>query len=142
MNTPFGLLEPLVLKPRSDHEASWEEHLERLSEFGFEIEPFGGSSYLVRRVPALLQGNDLSGTVADIVEEAGRKSGIPSWEDAVMINMACHAAIQSGQTLSMDQMRELVRQLEETRVPRTCPHGRPTMLHVSAEQLQREFGRR
>jgi DNA mismatch repair protein MutL len=42
----------------------------------------------------------------------------------------------------MEQMRELILELEQTSLPRTCPHGRPTMLHVSAEQLEREFGRR
>jgi DNA mismatch repair protein MutL len=50
--------------------------------------------------------------------------------------------MKSGQTLSLKQMQELARQLEETSLPRTCPHGRPTILHVSAEKLGREFGRR
>ncbi len=137
-----SLLEPLVLEPGSRHAAMMEERLLNLREFGFEIEPFGGDTYLVRAVPAVLQGTDLTQTILDIMDEAGSRDGARSWEEGLVISLACHGAIKSGQTLSLEQMQELVRQLEETSLPRTCPHGRPTMLHVSADQLEREFGRR
>jgi len=62
--------------------------------------------------------------------------------DRVAMSLACHGAIRAGKTLSLDEMRELVRQLEESEAPNTCPHGRPTMIHLSAETLARQFGRR
>lgn len=136
------LLEPLVVQPGPGQAALMEERLVSLKEFGFEIEPFGGDTYLVRAVPAILQGTDLTQTILDIADEADNRDGVDSWQEMVTISLACHGAARAGQTLSVQQMRELVRQLEETELPRTCPHGRPTMLHVSAEQLQREFGRK
>ncbi len=136
------LLEPLVVElgPRQARLA--EAELGRLAEFGFEIEPFGGDAYLVRAVPSVLEDADLSQTLIDIVDEGGRGDAAQAWEERVTIKLACHAAIKAGQTLSVQQMQELVAQLEETSLPRTCPHGRPTMLHVSADRLEREFGRR
>ena len=62
--------------------------------------------------------------------------------DRVAMSLACHGAIQAGKTLSNEEMRDLVRQLEETASPNTCPHGRPTMVHMSGDLLAREFGRR
>ena len=62
--------------------------------------------------------------------------------DRVAMSLACHGAIRAGKTLSLEEMRELVRQLEESEAPNTCPHGRPTMIHLSADLLAREFGRR
>lgn len=137
-----SLLEPLVLEPGPRQAAVMEERLDNLRELGFEIEPFGGDTYLVRAVPAILQGTDLTETILDIMDETGSKDTAPSWEEEFIISLACHGAIRSGQVLPPQQMQELVRHLEETSLPRTCPHGRPTMLHVSAEQLEREFGRR
>jgi len=137
-----GLLEPLVVQPGPRQAALMQERLVSLKEFGFEIEPFGGDTYLVRAVPAILQGTDLAQTILDIADEADNRDRVDSWQEMVTVNLACHGAVQAGQTLSMQQMRDLVRQLEETKLPRTCPHGRPTILHVSAEQLQREFGRK
>jgi DNA mismatch repair protein MutL len=137
-----GLLEPLVLEPGPRQMAMMEERLANLDEFGFEIEPFGGDTYLVRAVPAVLQGHDLARTILDIMDEVGGGDEVPSWEEGFIVSLSCHGAMKSGQTLSLKQMQELARQLEETSLPRTCPHGRPTILHVSAEKLGREFGRR
>jgi len=55
--------------------------------------------------------------------------------------IACHSAVRAGQQLSMEEMKELIRQLEQSENPRTCPHGRPTMIHLSSYQLAKEFGR-
>lgn len=137
-----NLLEPLVLELGLRQAAIMEDRLVDLSEFGFQIEPFGSDTYLIRAVPAMLQGTDLKQIILDIVDEAESREVVPSWEEGFIVSLACHGAIKSGQILSLDQMQGLVRQLEETRLPRTCPHGRPTMLHVSAERLEREFGRR
>ena len=58
------------------------------------------------------------------------------------MSLACHGAIRAGKTLTLDEMREIVRQLEASESPHTCPHGRPTMVHMSADTLARGFGRR
>jgi DNA mismatch repair protein MutL len=57
------------------------------------------------------------------------------------VSLACHGAVRAGQVLSDDEMREMVRKLEQASLPHACPHGRPTLIHLSKEQLEREFGR-
>jgi len=60
----------------------------------------------------------------------------------VAMTVACHAAVRAGKTLGLEEMRELLRLLEACEMPRTCPHGRPTMVHLSVAALEREFRRR
>ncbi len=62
--------------------------------------------------------------------------------DRVAMSLACHGAIRAGKLLNQDEMRELITQLEGSEAPNTCPHGRPTMIHMSADVLARQFGRR
>jgi len=136
------LVEPLVVEPGPRHAGIDEARLAKLRELGFDIEPFGGGAYLVQSVPAVLETGDLSQSIVDIMEEAEEADGTRPWEEEIIVSLACHGAIRSGQTLTLEQMKELIVQLEQASLPRSCPHGRPTMLHVSAEQLDREFGRR
>jgi len=134
-----SLLEPLTLDLDPEEAAILEEKMETLRAWGFDLEPFGGQTYLLRAVPSILKWGDLSQAVQEVIDEASRQAS--RWEEELVISLACHGAVRAGQTISDEEMRELVRQLEETSSPRTCPHGRPTMVHLSAEQLQREFGR-
>ena len=63
--------------------------------------------------------------------------------EARLISSVCKSiAVKGGQVLSLEEMRELVRRLEQTTAPRTCPHGRPTMIQLNIGQLEREFGRK
>ena len=73
---------------------------------------------------------------------AGRRPLAQDQEEQIIASVCKQAAIKAGQTLSHEEMNELVRRLEATTMPRTCPHGRPTMIHLSRMQLEREFGRR
>jgi len=138
-----GLLEPLTLELTPLQDATLQEHLAMLRSVGFEIEPFGGETYLLRGVPALLSVSDPRQPLLEIVEGLQEGEDILAQErEERLVRMICkQAAIKAGQTLSSQEMQELVRQLEQTTSARTCPHGRPTMVHLSAEQLAREFGR-
>lgn len=138
-----ALLEPLIVELTPQQQALLEERLEELREWGFEMEPFGERAYRVRSVPAILTRGDVRTQVAALVEEwsEGLRKGL-SWEEQLLITIACHSAIRAGQSLSPEEMRELVQMLEQTRLPRTCPHGRPTMILLTCQQLQREFRRR
>ena len=113
-----------------------------LAGLGFDIEPFGGATFLVRAVPAVLAKGDIAEALEELIADiAGEEIGETA-EERALKSLACHSAVRAGQTLSMEEMRELVRQLEATAMPRTCPHGRPTMIRLSKAQLEREFGRR
>ncbi len=136
------LLEPITVEVGPRQAVLDDERLAKLRDFGFDIEGFGGGTYLVRAVPAILKATDLANSIVDITNEAHAAEGTRPWEEEIKIGLACHGAVKAGQGLSVEQMQELVVQLEQTNLPRTCPHGRPTMLHVSARQLERGFGRR
>ena len=69
-------------------------------------------------------------------------ASLNEWEDRAAYSIACHSAIRAGKVMSNQEMSELTRQLEECQQPNNCPHGRPTMIHLSESQLEREFGRR
>ena len=138
------LLEPLHLNLDPQLAAVLEEHLEALNQIGFEVEPFGGASYLLRAVPAILVVPDLEAALIDILELLRQGDDpVASRAEERLIAIVCkRAAIKAGQTLAPDEMQELIRQLEQCASPRTCPHGRPTIVHFTVEQLEREFGRR
>ena len=61
------------------------------------------------------------------------------WPEHVTATLACHAAVRAGKTLTIEEMRELVRALEQATLPQTCPHGRPTMIVLAAGRLERDF---
>ena len=64
-----------------------------------------------------------------------------SWLDAVAISTACHTSVRANQTLKIPEMRELVAELERCRQSRACGHGRPTMLHMTRGDLEKQFKR-
>jgi len=135
-----GLLEPMTLEVSPQQEAVLRSRHEDLAEFGFSIEPFGDRTFLVRALPALLHDKDWAGMLRELLDSFPQgDSG--DWAKGIAQSMACHSAVRAGQTLSDAEMRELVRQLEQSTTPHTCPHGRPTMIHLSSGQLKKEFGR-
>jgi DNA mismatch repair protein MutL len=135
-----GLLEPMTLEVSPRQEAVLRSHYQVLAEFGFAIEPFGDRTFLVRAVPALIYDKDWAGMLRELLDSLS-EGGRGDWAEGVAASMACHSAVRAGQTLTDVEMRELIRQLEQAAAPHTCPHGRPTMIHLSSEQLKREFGR-
>jgi DNA mismatch repair protein MutL len=137
------LLEPLPLDLDPALAGLLSEHLPALNEAGFSIEPFGGTSYLVRAVPSILVVSDVRAAFIDILEllRQGDDPLATQAEERLIAAVCKRAAIKAGQTLTTEEMQQLVRQLEQCESPRTCPHGRPTVLHFSVEQLEKEFGR-
>jgi DNA mismatch repair protein MutL len=135
-----GLLEPITFEVSPRQEAILKSRYQDLAGFGFNIEPFGERTFLVRALPALIHDKDWAGVLRELLDSLsqGNKS---DWSEDVTITMACHGAIRAGQSLTDAEMRELVRQLEQCASPHTCPHGRPTMIHLSSSQLKKEFGR-
>ncbi|MBT9159713.1 MAG: DNA mismatch repair protein MutL [Dehalococcoidia bacterium] len=136
-----GLLEPMAIDLTAQQQELLESQQEVLYGSGFYLEQFGERTYLLRSVPAVLRKQDITRVLAEILDSlGGLQKG--EWQESIAVSLACHGAIPTGQSLSLQEMEELVHQLEQTQSPRTCPHGRPTMIHLSASQLDREFGRR
>ena len=140
--TSQALLEPLTIELPFQTGVIGGESLEFLSQLGFDVEPFGGETVLVRAVPVMLAQGDIGEAIVEIVDGLTEDEVAEAGEEKALISLVCHSAVRAGKTLSLEEMRNLIRQLEQTAMPRTCPHGRPTMIHLSAAQLAREFGRR
>jgi DNA mismatch repair protein MutL len=116
---------------------------DELAALGFDLAPFGEGALAVRAVPAVLAGRDVARAVREVLDAlAAPDAAAGEKAERAPMTLACHAAVRAGMTLGLDEMRELVRLLERCASPRTCPHGRPTMMHLSASALDREFRRR
>ncbi len=116
-----------------------------LARLGFVIEPFGEGTWLLRGVPATLRGQherDPVKTLEETLAELGAGGAGGEGIERLAALLACHNAIRAGQTLTDPEMRALIRQLEAVESPGHCAHGRPTMLHISQRDLEREFARR
>jgi DNA mismatch repair protein MutL len=135
-----GLLEPATLEISPGQDEVLRDRYTDLAEFGFSIEPFGERSYLVRSVPVLLHDRDWPAALRELLDSLVAEKG-GDWRETLAISFACHGAIRAGQVLTDEEMRELLRQLEKTSAPNTCPHGRPTIIRLSNSQLEREFRR-
>ena len=136
-----GLLEPATIELSPREEETLKINQVALAQFGFAIESFGGRSYLIRAVPALMTKANLVEAIRGLLDNLASKDVPAPWEEKVGKSVACHAAIRAGQQLGNEEIRELIRQLEQCDQPRSCPHGRPTLIHLSSRQLEREFGR-
>jgi DNA mismatch repair protein MutL len=139
-----ALLEPLPVTLTLEQAAELDAWAEPLHELGFEVEPFGGNTVLVRAVPAILARADVRQALTGILDEmvAGEEP-LAGEMHARLAAAACkRGAIKAGQTMSLEEMRALIAQLEQAASPRTCPHGRPTMILLSQGWMEREFGRR
>ncbi|MDH5695513.1 MAG: DNA mismatch repair protein MutL, partial [Dehalococcoidia bacterium] len=133
-------LELVTLEVNPKQEEVLRSCYQDLAEFGFSIEPFGDRTFLVRAMPALLHNKDWVGMLTELLDSLPEVGG-GDWAESIIKSMACHSAVTAGQALTDEEMRELVRHLEQAATPNTCPHGRPTIIHLSSGQLRKEFGR-
>ena len=138
------LLQPLAVDLPPASARLMIDQLPVIKRLGFQIEEFGPGTFLVRSIPALLSGVDPGAAVRVIVEDFEEdETPLQSELEARLIARVCkRAAIKGGQVLAPEEQRELLAGLEKCQSPRTCPHGRPTMIHLSVDLLERQFGRK
>ena len=139
-----ALLEPAAVELPPASARLLEEQLPVLQHLGFQVEPFGRGTFLVRAIPALLAGLNPAAALAVLVEDFEEdETPLQAELEAKIIARVCkRAAVKAGQLLSPDEQRNLLSELEACQSPRTCPHGRPTMIHLSVDLLERQFGRK
>jgi DNA mismatch repair protein MutL len=137
-----ALLDPLTVEMSAPHRALLGEHAAAFERLGFDIEHFGGDAYVVRAVPSEIAGGDVGRQIVELLDRMGRDDAPEEAGHRVAASLACHAAVRAGMSMSDAEQRELLRQLEGAESPRTCPHGRPTMVHLTADAIAREFQRR
>jgi len=115
-----------------------------LNSLGLEIEPFGGNTFVIKAVPALLSGQDPRPMIYEMVEKTaavGYSPGLENTLDQCRMVMACHGAIRANQQLSEAQIKGLLHQLDECENPSRCPHGRPTWIRWDLATLEKLFKR-
>lgn len=119
-----------------------EKKLHYFEGLGFQIEPFGRNTFLIKAVPALLGDKDCTNLVLDLAEVVSQEHSLGR-EDSLMEEIArrvaCHGAVKSHQNLQLDEIRALIENLETTQYPFTCPHGRPVTLLLDLAEIKKRF---
>ncbi len=139
-----ALLEPALVVLSPQNTQILEEQLDVLSQYGFEVDPFGPNTFRVKAVPSIFTGIDPAAAVRVLVEDFEEDEAPLAnvLEERIIARVCKRAAVKAGKVLSSDEQQALLRDLEGCQSPRTCPHGRPTMIHLSVDLLERQFGRR
>ena len=138
------LLTPQVVTLPPASAKALSDQLNVLEHFGFSVEAFGPNAFQVRAIPALFAGADPLTALRALVEDFEEdETPLQAEVEARIAARVCkRLAVKGGQTLSPEEQRALLTDLENCDSPRTCPHGRPTMIHLSVDLLERQFGRK
>lgn len=121
------------------------ERMSLFNDLGFDLQPFGGQSLLIREVPIVLHNLDYKQIILDLIEEYINFKTFKSpaeIKESFIITMACRAAVKAGDKLTFLETQGLVKDLFNCENPYTCPHGRPTVFRMSFEELAKKFLRR
>lgn len=139
-----SLLQPAAVELPPASARLLTDQLPVLDGLGFKVEAFGPNTFLVRAIPGLLGQLDPSVAIHVLVEDFEEdETPLHNEVESRIIARVCkRAAIKAGQSMSHEEQRALLSDLEACQSPRTCPHGRPTMIHLSVDLLERQFGRR
>jgi len=139
-----ALLSPALVELSPQSAQIIASQLPNLAHLGFQVEPFGPGAFQVRALPAILSRMDPAAALRVIVEDFEEdETPLQAEVEARLAARICkRAAVKGGQTLTGEEQRALLTDLESCQSPRTCPHGRPTMIHLSIDLLERQFGRR
>ena len=138
------LMEAVTVTLDSEAAENLRRHLDALGSLGFRVEPFGGDSFVVRALPAVIAALSPEQALLGALEhETSHGYELPlGEEDRIILRVCKRAAVRAGRVLSQKEQEVLLRQLEKCQSPVTCPHGRPTMIRISVGHLEKKFGRR
>lgn len=138
-----GLLLPITVEFSAADADVLNRHQEQLGNIGFDIEGFGGNTFVVTAVPAHFPKENIAGILREMVDELQESPWAPKRLDAERVaQIACKAAVKAHDRLSAPEIAGLLHDLARTELPYTCPHGRPTMINISYAELEKRFGRR
>ncbi len=139
-----GLLVPISIELPPHQIALLEKMMPELNRNGFQVEHFGGTSVLVRSVPAVAGNADCQKLLSEILEGLEmeeRTLDVERIRDRIAVSTACRAAVKVNMPLTMEKMEWLLDQLALARIPTNCPHGRPIILRFTMYEIERNFGR-
>ncbi|MDE2967123.1 MAG: DNA mismatch repair endonuclease MutL [Chloroflexota bacterium] len=136
------LLDPLTVSLDAEESAHWEAAAERLRGLGFDLAPFGERTLRVHALPAAVASADAEALLRGVLADLSGADWEPERFDRAAASTACHASVRRGQVLDPPAMAALLRDLERCDNPHSCPHGRPTLVEISADDVLREFRRK
>lgn len=139
------LLVPISVEVKPADRPLMEDLAPVLAEMGFETEAFGGQTFIIRSLPSMFDRVDVHAFISDLLDELANDRTAREGErvrECVLTRLACHAAIKAGQHLQPEEMQKLIDDLVVSRLAYTCPHGRPTMIRLTRDQLDRQFKRK
>ena len=134
---------PIIIRLSGREETAYRDFREVFSAMGYEIEEFGGGSYAIRAVPTELFGESPDGLLRETLEEImnERISGTPRAVISKVASMSCKAAVKGNRRLNEAGARALIEELLSLDNPYHCPHGRPTMIVMTQQEMDRKFKR-
>jgi DNA mismatch repair protein MutL len=138
------LLIPVQVDLGSAEQTEIAEHLSELDRLGFSVEDYGNGTFMIKTVPLLLAGADPKQLFLGILDELraqGHSRQMDRLRDGLLSVMACHPAIKVNRHLDRREMEVLLADLFQCRMPHTCPHGRPTIVRFSMEEIKKMFKR-
>ena len=135
------LLIPQKIEVTAVEKSIISENQEIFSEFGFDIDQFSDNEMLLRAVPAFDFREDVKNVLQKLFEDLKNENEIKDLRENIIISMSCKGAVKAGQKLDMDEMRNMVRRLHEVG-KYTCPHGRPIIVKLTKNDLDKMFGRK
>jgi DNA mismatch repair protein MutL len=137
------LLFPAHLDLSPNQLQAFQQHQDQLATLGFLLQPFGGQSILVQGIPAGLKNWNEGRLLLDMLDDLAREDAPANEQlDHLLATFASHGAVRAGEPLTVPEMQGLVDQLFATDQPLSCPHGRPTLINYTLEELEKRFGRR
>ena len=142
--TVQNLLIPIQVEPDLSQSALLSEFLPELNRLGFVVEDFGNGAFMIKAIPSSLLGADYKKLLLDILDEVavhGQSGKLDEIHGKILSLMACHPAIKVHRHLEQQEMETLIKGLFQCRMPHTCPHGRPTMLSFSLNEIKKMFKR-
>ena len=135
------LILPLKLEMTADEKGRIMENKDVFEEFGFDVDEFSDSEIIIRAVPAFDFRESLESIFERLKESLKKDYEVKDIREEIIISMSCKGAVKAGQKLDMEEMENMVRRLHEVG-KYTCPHGRPIIVKLSKDELDKMFGRK
>ena len=141
-----GLLLPATIEVTPQQLTTLSAHTDLFKKLGFELEQFGGNTLVVRSIPTMLPTSSIAVTVTDLLDRLPQ-TAIPPDElldvqDEALIMLACKSAVKAGDSLAMNEMVALIKDLSQAKLPFNCPHARPIVVEMGKNELESRFKRR
>lgn len=139
------LLQPITFNLSAEERLFLEENLPQLEKIGFNLEHFGGNTFIIRQLPVVMDliktEEDIKNLIDEMRKDVANIADVNERLDLILKTMACHSAVRGGDSVSIEKTIAILEQLSACKQPFTCPHGRPTIIRITEKDLEKEFGR-